>query len=93
MKWYEHLLLYLLSCVITELILVMFFSLAAIENGDNSVWNNFYIVQIGLPIVSCFVWLIIEMALDYDEKQTKEAEWYKEVNEMLKEYKEKNDKH
>ena len=88
MKWYAHLLLYLLSCVIVELVLVMFFALAAISNGDNSVWANFYIPQIGLPIIGAFVWMLIEMSIDYDKSKEKEAEWYKEVNEMLKNYKE-----
>jgi len=31
------------------------------------------------------------LALDYDEMQTKEAEWHKEVNEMLKDYKSKKE--
>ena len=91
MKWYDHLFLYLLACVVVELVLLMFFALAAISNEDNSVWGNFYIPQIGLPIIGAFVWLIIEMSIDYDKKQTKEAEWYKEVNEMLKDYKSKKE--
>ena len=91
MKWYGHLFLYLLACVIVELVLLMFFALAAISNEDNSVWANFYIPQIGLPIIGAFVWLIIETSIDYDKKQTKEAEWYKEVNEMLKDYKSKKE--
>ena len=88
MKWYGHLFLYLIACVIVEFVLLMFFTLAAISGNDDSVWINFYIPQIGLPIIGAFVWLVIEISIDYDKKQAKEAEWFKEVNEMLKDYKE-----
>ena len=101
MKWYGHLLFYLISCVVAELILVMFFALDAIANNNPSTWSNFYIPQIGMPLAGLFIWAMVEGLIGADEEAAKKAEWYKQVNEMLKDYKKRwrendeinNDKH
>ena len=60
MKWYGHLLFYLLSCALAESLLVLFFALDNVANNNPSVWANFHLPQIGLPLFGLAIWIILK---------------------------------
>ena len=87
MKWYTHLLLYLLSCAIVEFLLVTFFMLDSVANSNPSVWSNFHIPQIGLPFYGLAVWIMLEGLIRINDKTAKMTEWYaKNIETLLKDY-------
>lgn len=80
-------LLYFLSIVFVEAVLVAVFFIGTIEsNFDWTVWRYFAWVQIPVSVVSLVFFAFILAAEDKEEEAAKKSEWVGRVNRMLEEY-------